>query len=223
MGFNVAIDGPAGAGKSTVAKKIAEQLHFVYVDTGAMYRAIGLYVLRSGTDIHDENAVVSLLPEIDVTIRFEDGVQKVMLLQEDVSSLIRTQEVGEAASVTSAYAKVRDHLTALQLKLAKEYDVVMDGRDIGTVILPNAEVKIFLTASSHVRALRRVNELLKKGISADPDRIEEEIRERDYRDSHREVAPLKQAGDAVLLDSSDLSVDEVVERAVSLIREKRGK
>ena len=221
MGFNVAIDGPAGAGKSTVAKAAAKKAGFIYVDTGAMYRAIGLYVLQNETDIHDEEAVCALLPEIDISIRYEEGVQKIILNGADVSGLIRTQEVGEAASVTSAYQKVREKLLELQQNLAKTQDVIMDGRDIGTHVLPNADVKIYLTADAAVRAKRRYDELLGKGEDADLSEIEQEIRERDYRDMHREIAPLRQAEDAVLLDTSDLNIEEATDAVLQLIYEKK--
>ncbi len=223
MGFNVAIDGPAGAGKSTIAKKTAEIMQFVYVDTGAMYRAIGLYYLRKGIDTADEEACEASLPEISVTIGYEGGVQKVYLNGEDVSSLIRTQKVGEAASVTSAYPAVRKKLLSLQRTLAREKDVLMDGRDIGTQILPDADLKIYLTASSSVRAERRMHELLEKGEPADFETIQREIEERDRRDMNREVSPLKKADDAVVLDSSFLSIEEVTDKLVSMIREKREK
>ena len=221
MGFQVAIDGPAGAGKSTIAKLVAKELKLIYVDTGAMYRTIGLYMLKNGIDIHDEAAVGAALGEVSVTIGYdENGLQRLYLNGEDVTSLIRTPEVSEAASVTSAYPLVREKLLDLQHTLARENDVVMDGRDIGTVILPDAQVKIFLTASVRVRALRRMKELLEKGEAVSLSMVEEEIRERDYRDSHRETAPLKQAEDAVLLDTSDLSIEEVVAEAAALIRPK---
>ena len=221
MGFQVAIDGPAGAGKSTIAKLVAKELKLIYVDTGAMYRTIGLYMLKNGIDIHDEAAVGAALGEVSVTIGYdENGLQRLYLNGEDVTSLIRTPEVSEAASVTSAYPLVREKLLDLKHTLARENDVVMDGRDIGTVILPDAQVKIFLTASVRVRALRRMKELLEKGEAVSLSMVEEEIRERDYRDSHRETAPLKQAEDAVLLDTSDLSIEEVVAEAAALIRPK---
>ena len=221
MGFNVAIDGPDGAGKSTIAKLTAKELHLIYVDTGAMYRTIGLYMLQNGIDIHDEEGVGAALPEVTVTIGYDDkGVQRLYLNGEDVTDRIRTPEVSEAASVTSAYPKVREKLLDLQHDLARENDVVMDGRDIGTVILPNAQVKIFLTASVRVRALRRMKELLEKGQAVSLEEVEEEIRERDYRDSHRETAPLKQAEDAVLVDTSDLTIEEVVAEVTGLIRPK---
>ena len=227
MGFNVAIDGPAGAGKSTIAKLVAKELKLIYVDTGAMYRTIGLYMLKQGIDIHDEEAVTGALPQVSVTIGYDDkGLQRLYLNGEDVTDHIRTPEVSEAASVTSAYPEVREKLLDLQHDLARENDVVMDGRDIGTVILPNAQVKIFLTASVRVRALRRMKELLEKGEEVTLEQVEEEIRERDYRDSHRETAPLKQAEDAVLVDTSDLSIEEVVAEVAGLIRpvmEKEGR
>ena len=221
MGFQVAIDGPAGAGKSTIAKLVAKELRLIYVDTGAMYRTIGLYMLKNGIDIHDEAAVGAALPDVSVSIGYdESGLQRLYLNEEDVTALIRTPEVSEAASVTSAYPKVREKLLDLQHTLARENDVVMDGRDIGTVILPDAHVKIFLTASVRVRALRRMKELLEKGEAVSLEMVEQEIRERDYRDSHRETAPLRQAEDAVLLDTSDLTIEEVISKAVSLIRPK---
>lgn len=221
MGFNVAIDGPAGAGKSTIAKLTAKELHLIYVDTGAMYRTIGLFMLQNGIDIHDEEGVGAALPEVTVTIGYDEkGLQRLYLNGEDVTDHIRTPEVSEAASVTSAYPKVREKLLDLQHDLARENDVVMDGRDIGTVILPDAQVKIFLTASVRVRALRRMKELLEKGQAVSLEEVEEEIRERDYRDSHRETAPLRQAEDAVLVDTSDLSIEEVIAKVTGLIRPK---
>ena len=222
MGFKVAIDGPAGAGKSTVAKAAAEAFSFIYVDTGAMYRAIGLYLLRQGTDLMDEEAVAEKLPEIDVTIAYEDGTQQVFLNGENVSALIRTQEVGDAASKTSAYREVRAKLLSLQRGLAEKADVLMDGRDIGTEVLPDAELKIYLTADTRVRAERRYHELTGRGQECSLDEIEEEIKERDYRDMHREVAPLRKAEDAVVLDTSFLDIRESVEAVAALIRERKG-
>ncbi len=220
MTVNVAIDGPAGAGKSTVAKRVAKELNYIYVDTGAMYRAIGLYFLQNEIDICDEQACADALPSIDVTIGYEDKTQQVYLNGENVSGLIRTQEVGEAASKTSAYGAVRAKLLDLQRGLAKTNNVLMDGRDIGTVILPNATVKIFLTASVYVRAKRRYEELIAKGENTDLETVIKEIEERDYRDSHRDVAPLKKAEDAIEVDSSDMTVNEVVDKIISIIREK---
>lgn len=221
MSFNVAIDGPAGAGKSTIAKGVAKNCQFIYVDTGAMYRSIGLYILRKGISIYDEERVSEELPNILVTIGYEDGAQQVYLNGENVSGLIRTQEVSEAASVTSQYKKVRAHLLDLQRDLASKKDVLMDGRDIGTQVLPNADLKIFLTASAEVRADRRYKELIEKGTDCNYEEILKEIKERDYRDSHREVAPLKQAEDAILIDSSDMTIEDVTEKIMNLIAEKR--
>lgn len=222
MGFNVAIDGPAGAGKSTIAKRVAKELGLVYVDTGAMYRSIALYMVRNGVDGNDMNAVLERLDEVDVSIRYKNGEQQVILNGENVNACIRTEEVSQMASKTSVYPKVREKLTDLQLKLARDYDVIMDGRDIGTHILPNAEVKIYLTASTKIRAQRRFLELTEKKIDCNIEEIETEIIERDYRDMHRETDPLKQADDAVLVDSSDMSLEEVVNSIISLINKVRG-
>ena len=221
MSFNVAVDGPAGAGKSTVAKAAAKAAGLIYVDTGAMYRAIGLYILENGIDIRDEEKVSGALSGIQVSITYEEGVQKVLLNGKDVSGQIRTQEVGEAASVTSAYEAVRAKLLELQRSLAASSDVIMDGRDIGTNILPNADLKIYLTAAVSVRAKRRYDELIEKGEPAVLSEIEKEIEERDYRDSHREIAPLKRAEDAVLLDTSEMDIDKAVKTALAMIFERR--
>ena len=210
MAINVAIDGPAGAGKSTIAKAVAAKKGYVYVDTGAMYRAMALYFIRAGVSADDEQTIASKVNDIKVSIRYEDGKQHVILNDEDVTGLIRTEEVGNMASATSVYGPVRAKLVALQQELAKSTDVIMDGRDIGTVVLPNADVKIFLTASVECRAKRRFDELKAKGEALDFDKIAKDIEERDYRDSHREISPLKQAEDAILVDSSDMSIDEVV-------------
>lgn len=210
MAMNVAIDGPAGAGKSTIAKAIAAKMGYVYVDTGAMYRAMALYFLRASIASNDEEKISSVVDDISVSIKYEDGAQHVILNGEDVTGLIRTEEVGNMASASSVYAPVRSKLVALQQELAKTTDVIMDGRDIGTVVLPNADVKIFLTASVECRAKRRFDELVAKGMEADFDKIAKDIEERDYRDSHREISPLKQAEDAILVDSSDMTIDEVV-------------
>ena len=216
MAMNVAIDGPAGAGKSTIAKAIAKQLGYVYVDTGAMYRAMALYFLRSNISKDDEAKISSVVDEISVSIKYEDGAQHVILNGEDVTGLIRTEEVGNMASATSVYGPVRTKLVALQQELAKTTDVIMDGRDIGTVVLPNADVKVFLTASVECRAKRRYDELVAKGQDADFDQIAKDIEERDYRDSHREISPLKQAEDAILVDSSNMTIDEVVNTIINL-------
>ncbi|MCR5098735.1 MAG: (d)CMP kinase [Lachnospiraceae bacterium] len=210
MGFNVAIDGPAGAGKSTIAKRLAKELGFIYVDTGAMYRGIALYMIRAGIDSHDEAAVSAAVPDAGVSIKYEDGVQKIILNGEDVSGLIRTEEVSAAASTTSAYKAVRARLLDLQRDLAAENDVIMDGRDIGTTILPDADVKIYLTASVECRAKRRYDELTAKGESHELSKIEEDIRQRDHQDMTREISPLKKADDAVEVDSSEMNIDEVV-------------
>lgn len=219
--FNIAIDGPAGAGKSTAAKLAAKELGFVYVDTGALYRTIGVSVLRKGLDTSVKENVLPRLKEIEVTLGFVDGEQHVYLNGEDVSKEIRFPEASMAASNVSAMPEVRDFLTDLQRTLAKNNECIMDGRDIGTVILPNAELKIFLTASPEVRARRRFDELLAKGTPVDFDVLLEEIVQRDYQDSHREVAPLKPAADSVYLDTSDMTLDEVVAEIVRLAVEKK--
>ena len=193
MSLKIAIDGPAGAGKSTIAKGLAKKLNAIYVDTGAMYRAIGLYVLRNGIDKNDETAVVEAVSTINVSIVFEDGQQVVLLNGENVNGFIRTEEVGMMASGISGYAKVREKMVNLQRELAESTDVVMDGRDIGTVVLPNANPKIYLTASARVRAERRAAELEAKGEPADIDTIEKDIIDRDYADMHRAVSPLMKA------------------------------
>ena len=220
MGFNIAIDGPAGAGKSTVAKQCAAELNFIYVDTGAMYRAIALYLLRTGTDPEDENALRRALDRINVGIGYENGAQQILLNGENVTGLIRTEPVSDMASRSSAKAMVRARLDDLQLSLAERFDVIMDGRDIGTKILPDAELKIFLTASVQARAKRRFLENQEKGIPGTLEEVEEDIRERDERDTNREVSPLRQAEDAVLVDTSDMTVDEAVETIVKLARER---
>ncbi len=222
MSFNVAIDGPAGAGKSTVAKAVAAERNYIYVDTGAMYRAMALYFLREGTDKSDEAAVSRACKNVEVTISYEDGAQQVFLNGENVSGLIRTEEVGNMASATSGYLSVREKLVELQKNLAKRADVVMDGRDIGTCVLPDADVKVYLTASSLVRAKRRYKELVEKGVDCDLSEIEKDIIDRDYRDIHREHSPLKQAEDAIYLDSSEMTLKEVVDSILNMIDKKRG-
>jgi cytidylate kinase len=221
MSFNVAIDGPAGAGKSTIAKLVAKNQNLIYVDTGAMYRAVALYLLRSGVNIRDEKAVSDMCVEADITIRYEDGTQVVILNGENVNAFLRTEEVGLTASVTSAYPAVRAHLLQLQKNLAAENDCIMDGRDIGTVVLPKAQLKIFLTASSMVRAKRRYEELKAKGEDADLEQIRLDIEKRDQQDMTREISPLKQAEDAVLLDTSDLNIEQVGERICQMCDAKR--
>ena len=212
--IRVAIDGPAGVGKSSTSKALAKYYGFAYLDTGAMYRAIALYLLRSGIDTADEAKVSEAVKNADITIRYQDGSQQVILNGEDVSGKIRTEEVGNTASATSVYPAVRAHLLELQRSLAASQNVIMDGRDIGTCILPDAEAKIYLTASSRVRALRRYKELTEKGTMCNLEEIEQDIIERDHRDMTREIAPLKQADDAVLLDSSEMTIDEVVQAII---------
>lgn len=221
MAINIAIDGPAGAGKSTIAKMLAKELGYVYVDTGAMYRAMAYYFLQQGIDKEDEAAINAAVDGADVTIRYEDGSQKVLLNGTDVTGSLRTEQVGNMASSTSVYPAVRVKLVALQQKLAKTADVIMDGRDIGTCVLPDAQVKIYLTASVETRAKRRYDELVEKGEPADRTKIEEDIKERDYRDMHREMSPLRQADDAVLVDSSDMSIEQVVSAILGIVKEKQ--
>ena len=211
MSMNIAIDGPAGAGKSTIAKRLAKKLGFIYVDTGAMYRAMAYYFLQHNIDAKDENAIAAACPDVDVTITYENGEQQVLLNGENVNGVIRNEEVGNMASSTSVYPVVRKKLVELQRQLAKSADVIMDGRDIGTCVLPDAQVKIYLTASSATRAKRRFDELTEKGVSCDLAEIEKDIIDRDYRDMHRETSPLRQAEDAVLVDSSEMNIDEVVD------------
>ena len=211
MSMNIAIDGPAGAGKSTIAKKLAKKLAFVYVDTGAMYRAMAYYFLQNGIAPDDEQAIAAACPKVDVTIVYENGEQQVLLNGENVNGVIRTEEVGNMASATSVYPVVRTKLVELQRQLATKTDVIMDGRDIGTCVLPDAQVKIYLTASVATRAKRRYDELTAKGTQCNLEEIEKDIEDRDYRDMHRETSPLKQAEDAVLVDSSEMNIDEVVD------------
>ncbi|HIU77394.1 MAG TPA: (d)CMP kinase [Candidatus Pelethocola excrementipullorum] len=220
MSINIAIDGPAGAGKSTIAKRVAEKLSFIYVDTGAMYRAMALYMLRGRVDIKDEAAVTDMCSNVHVGITYEDGEQRVLLNEEDVSGLIRSEEVGNAASAVAVYSAVRAKLLELQQSLARTHNVVMDGRDIGSAVLPGAQVKIYLTASVHTRAERRYKELVKKGESPDIQVIEQDIIDRDYQDMHRKISPLCQAEDAVLIDSSRLSIDGVVDRILNIYKER---
>ncbi|MGN0689995.1 MAG: (d)CMP kinase [Oscillospiraceae bacterium] len=222
MGINIAIDGPAGAGKSTIARAAATKLGFIYVDTGALYRSIGLYCLEKGIETTDETAVSDVLSEINVELRYIDNIQKVLLNGKDVSEDIRKPECSMAASNVSAIPNVRAFLLDLQQKMAKENNVIMDGRDIGTVILPNAEVKIFLTASPEERANRRYKELVEKGNNPDYNELLAEINQRDYNDMHRKTAPLKQADDAILFDTTTLDKESVVEELLSIISSKLG-
>ena len=221
MSMNIAIDGPAGAGKSTIAKRLAKKLGFIYVDTGAMYRAMAYYFLQHNIDAKDENAIAAACPDVDVTITYENGEQQVLLNGENVNGVIRNEEVGNMASSTSVYPVVRKKLVELQRQLAKSADVIMDVRDIGTCVLPDAQVKIYLTASSATRAKRRYDELTEKGVSCDLAEIEKDIIDRDYRDMHRETSPLRQAEDAVLVDSSEMNIDEVVDAIYQVYSEAR--
>ena len=217
--MNIAIDGPAGAGKSTIARLAAKELGFVYVDTGAMYRAIALYLLDNKTDINDEKALKNALNNIHINIVYESGVQHVFLDLQDVSTEIRSEKVGNMASTSSALPPVREKLLDLQRSIASKNDVIMDGRDIGTNILPDAELKIYLTASVNVRAKRRYDELILHGERPDLEVIKNDIETRDYQDMNREIAPLKQAEDAVLIDSSDMTIAEVVDEIIRLKKE----
>ena len=218
MGYNIAIDGPAGAGKSTIAKQVAKEKGFIYVDTGAMYRGLAVHFLQNGIDPQDTKEIEEACRNAEVTIGYEDGNQQIYLNGENITSRLRQEEVGNMASKSSAVPKVREKLLDLQRTLAAEKDVVMDGRDIGTNVLPRAYVKVFLTADARTRAKRRYDELTAKGISCNLDEIESDIRERDERDMNRETAPLKQAEDAVLIDSSHMSIPEVVSKILSLCK-----
>lgn len=221
MSMNIAIDGPAGAGKSTIAKLLAKKLGFIYVDTGAMYRAMAYFFLTNGIAPGDEQAIAAACPKVDVTIAYENGEQQVILNGSNVNGVIRTEEVGNMASATSVYPVVRTKLVELQRQLAATADVIMDGRDIGTCVLPNAQVKIYLTASSATRAKRRYDELTAKGVQCDLAEIEKDIIDRDYRDMHRETSPLMQADDAVLVDSSQSTIEEVVETIYNVYEKRK--
>lgn len=218
--MNVAIDGPAGAGKSTIARAAAKKLGFIYVDTGALYRAVGVYSLRNGLDTENPETVEGTLPHIQVELQFQDGVQHVLLNGEDVSEEIRTPQASMAASAVSAVPAVRRFLFDLQREIAAKNDCIMDGRDIGTVVLPQAEVKIFLTASPETRAMRRFNELQEKGAPDTYEAVLADLKQRDYNDSHRAVAPLKPAEDSVLVDTSALTLPQSVEKVIEVIKEK---
>ena len=221
MAFNIAIDGPAGAGKRTIARALAKRLSYIYVDTGAMYRAMALYLLREGISAEDSGRIEEACERVDISIIYEDNVQKVLLNGEDVSSLIRSEEVGNMASRSAQNGRVREKLVELQRQLAAKTDVVMDGRDIGTCVLPGADVKIYLTASVHTRAVRRYKEYLEKGMEADLAQIEEDIEKRDHQDMNREISPLKKAEDAVLLDSSDMTIEEVLDAMTAVCEKKK--
>ncbi|MCM1217383.1 MAG: (d)CMP kinase [Lachnospiraceae bacterium] len=218
MSYNIAIDGPAGAGKSTIARAVARKMGLIYVDTGAMYRAMALFMVREKIDLQDTETITRKCQEADITIRYEDGVQVVLLNGENVNAYLRTEEVGHAAAFVSVIPKVREKLVELQKRLAAESDCVMDGRDIGTCVLPRADRKIYLTASSAVRAKRRYDELTARGEACGLEKIQADIEERDYRDMHREASPLKQAEDAVLVDTSDMTVEEVIDRILLICK-----
>ncbi len=219
MSFNIAIDGPAGAGKSTIAKAVAKRLSVIYVDTGAMYRAMALLMIKNQIDGKDTEKILQKCGEADITIRYENGEQVVYLNGENVNGFLRTEQVGNMASEISSLPFVREKLVELQRALAKKSDCIMDGRDIGTCVLPGARVKVYLTASSTVRAKRRYEELSAKGENCDFDKIKLDIEERDYRDMHREHSPLRQAEDAILVDSSEMTIEEVIEKLIDLCRE----
>lgn len=218
MSYNIAIDGPAGAGKSTIAKRIAKELGFIYVDTGAMYRAIAIFYMDKNVSYDDEKLINSYIEQIDVAIEYINGEQQVILNGENITGRLRTEEVGKMASKTSVYPRVREKLVELQRKLASTQNVVMDGRDIGTTVLPNANLKVYLTATPNARADRRYKELIGKGQECNYDDILSDIIERDRQDMTREVSPLKQAEDAVVVDSSEMTIDEVVTAIKELMK-----
>ena len=219
MAINIAIDGPAGAGKSTIAKAVAKELEFIYVDTGAMYRAMALYLIRKGILPKEKEKMEEACKNAEISIVYENGAQQVILDGENVTEYLRQEEVGNMASVSSANPKIREKLVQLQRVLASKENVVMDGRDIGTCVLPHADVKIYLTASARTRALRRCKELEEKGIDCVLEEIEADINDRNYRDMHRDISPLKQAEDAVLLDSSNMNITEVKDEIIRLYKE----
>lgn len=218
--INIAVDGPAGAGKSTIAKAVAKKMGFIYADTGALYRAVGLYMLENEIDPNDKHAVGHNLKDVKVYLKFDKGNQRVFLNEQDVSEAIRTPEASKAASDVSALPSVRAFLFDLQREIAKNNDCIMDGRDIGTVVLPDADVKIFLTASAEERADRRYKELKEKGMDVSYEKILKDINDRDYQDMHRDIAPLVQAEDSILIDSTDMTPDEVIDKIIETVNER---
>ncbi len=220
MSYNIAIDGPAGAGKSTIAKKIAKELGFIYVDTGAMYRAMAVYCLDNRVDVNNEKETGEALAPVDVKLEYDDGVLQIILNGNNITGRLRTEEAGNTASVIAVYPAVRAKLLDLQRKIAADNNAVMDGRDIGSFVLPDATLKIYLTASVEKRAQRRYAELTEKGVDADLKAIKEDIADRDYRDMNRAVSPLVKAEDAVLVDSSEMSIEEVASAIMDLFSEK---
>ena len=221
MSFCIAVDGPAGAGKSTIAKLVAKKMNLIYVDTGAMYRAMAYYLVSQNVDLTNQQEISEKCQGADISIVYENGEQVVILNGQNVNPYLRTEEVGNAASVSSANGSVRAKLVELQQRMAEHTDLIMDGRDIGTCVLPNAPLKIYLTASSRVRALRRYNELVAKGQECSLEEIEADIIDRDYRDMKREISPVKQAEDAVLVDSSDMTIEEVADKIISLAEARK--
>lgn len=221
--FAIAVDGPAGSGKSTVAKLAAARLGIIYVDTGAMYRTVALYCMQNQIPLEEEAAVVAALDTLDMRIQPEDGGQRIFLQGQDVTAAIRTAEIGKGASVVGAYQKVRERMVELQQEMAKEHSVIMDGRDIGTVVLPDAEVKLYLDAGVEERARRRVGELEAKGEAADLEEIKKMIAERDYQDMHRQHSPLRKAEDAICLDSTGMSIEEVLDTVLQIVAERMKK
>lgn len=218
MSYSIAIDGPAGAGKSTIAKKVAKELDFIYIDTGAMYRAMAVYFIRKGIGPHEEEKIKKACEEVTIRIAYVNGEQQVLLNEENITSLLRTEEVGKMASASSIYPVVRLKLVELQRQLAKKENVIMDGREIGTFVLPDADIKIYLTATSEARANRRYLELTEKGQGCTLESIKADIEERDYRDMNREFAPLKKAEDAIIVDSSNLTIEEVTDTIIGICK-----
>lgn len=220
MGFAIAIDGPAGAGKSTIAKLIGQKLDLIYIDTGAMYRAVGYYFVNNDISVESDK-IQEACDAINIEIEYKDGIQQIILNSENITPYLRTEQIGKMASAVGKLGPVRKKLVSLQQNMAKTNRVIMDGRDIGTCVLPDADIKIFLTASSRVRAKRRYDELTQKGQICDIDEIEKDIIKRDYDDSHREISPLKQADDAILVDTSDMSIDEVVDSILKIYEDHK--